>query len=119
MKRLIRHLLLLGAILGLAGNGVAQAAPCSMISTQSQSAMAAGMPDCDMPDCPNCDSKGDKNTKPGCMMMSGCTALLAAKIPTPASAAPRLVSATYFWSVIPVLAGRDVPPEPEPPTFLG
>lgn len=130
MLKLLRHLLCLGILFGLAGNGVAVAAPC-LLMTQEQVASSAAMPDCKMPEgCTDCaakpaksgtksdgDSKSSKGS--GCMAMAGCSAVLGVKTPhTPATAALVPVAAA-FWPTSPILAGHDTGPEPEPPTFLG
>lgn len=119
MLKLLRHLLLLGVILGLAGNGVASASPvCSMMAAHS--AVMADMPDCDMgTTCPDCASKSGKGMKPGCMMMAGCSTSLAMKEPEPSAASFKTRPTTMFWPVTTVLTGRTVTPEPEPPTLLG
>ncbi len=120
--KLLRHLLCLGLLFGLAWNGVAVAAPCSLM-TQGQ-ATAADMPDCQMP-CAGCDGKSDAGHKSGagkatgCMAMTACAAMLAMKTQDPAATLRRLAIAPGFWPAAAVLAGRDVAPEPEPPTLLG
>ena len=126
MLKLLRHLLYLGILFGLAGNGVAVAAPC-LLMTQDQVASSSAMPDCKMPagctDCAAKPVKSDKNSKSskgsGCLLMAGCSAVLGVKAPyTPATAA-LVPGAAAFWPTSPFLAGHDTGPEPEPPTFLG
>lgn len=122
--KLLRHLLCLGLLFGLAGNGVAIAAPC-IFMTQSQPAAMVDMPDCQMAErCTDCGTerdtgnKSDKDKAPGCMAMTACAAMLAMKVP--AAAAPlRQTAVAHFWSAAARLTGRDVAPEPEPPTLLG
>jgi hypothetical protein len=125
--KLLRHLLCLGILFGLAGNGVAMAAPCLFMAKSEPMAMAA-MPGCEMgASCPGCASKsdngktdkGDKGMKPGCMLMAGCTTLMAMKEPAGASAASRAAPISGYWPVAANLTGREVAPEPEPPTHLG
>jgi hypothetical protein len=121
--KLLRHLLCLGILLGLAGNGVAVAAPCILMS-QGQSAAMADMPDCKMPaGCANCGGKSGGNHKtdkaPGCMAMAACAAVLGMKEPVAATATRYRTTRIDFWPAAAILAGRDVAPEPEPPTFLG
>lgn len=127
MLKLLRHLLCLGILFGLAGNGVAMAAPCLFMSKSEPAAMAA-MPGCEMgADCPDCGSKsdsgktdnGDKGMKAGCMLMAGCTTLMAMKEPAAASAVSRAATVSDYWPVAANLTGRKVAPEPEPPTPLG
>jgi hypothetical protein len=124
--KLLRHLLCLGILFGLAGNGVAVAAPC-LFMAKSQPAAMAGMPACEIgASCPDCASKSDsgktdksdKGMKPGCMLMAGCTVAMAMKEPAAASTAPRAAPISDYWPVAVYLAGREVVPEPEPPTLL-
>ena len=122
MKLLLRHLLLLGVILGLAGQGVAFASsPCAeMQKQQAMSGPMAGMPDCDMG-----QHKSDKgsvpcrDTTPGCFAMAGCAALVAFDTATPTIAAPLRVAVTDLWPAAPVLLGRSIAPDPDPPFLLG
>ncbi|SEI96381.1 hypothetical protein SAMN05518849_10214 [Sphingobium sp. AP50] len=126
MLKLLRHLLCLGLLFGLAGNGVAVAAPC-ILMTQGQSAIAmADMPDCSMAkSCADCSAKSDashksgKDKAPGCMAMTACAAMLAMKTPDSAGATRHQATAHQFSPSTAMLAGRDVAPEPEPPTLLG
>lgn len=123
MLKLFRHLLCLGILLGLAGNGVAVAAPCILMS-QSQSTAMVDMPDCKMPaGCADCSSRGSESRKtdkaPGCLVMAGCAATIGMKEPVAAAATAHRTTTTDFWPTATILAGRDVVPEPEPPTFLG
>jgi hypothetical protein len=122
--KLLRHLLCLGLLFGLAGNGVAVAAPCIFMD-QGQSAEMVDMPDCQMASaCPDCGDKSDSNQKSGhdkttgCMAMAACTALPAMK--EPVAQTPNRLQ-TGIIHIVPAaaeLAGRDVAPEPEPPTLL-
>lgn len=127
--KLLRHLLCLGILFGLAGNGIAVAAPC-LFMTQEQPAAMAGMADCAMSaDCADCaksepgktdkGDKGDKGMKPGCLLMAGCTVAMAMKEPAAASAAMRAAPVSDYWPVAANLVGREIVPEPEPPTLLG
>lgn len=119
MLKLLRHLLLVGVLFGLAGNGVASAAPCNMMTMKHAAAMA-DMPDCDKAvPCPDCPPKHSDGTKPGCEMMTSCAFTVALKEPTPGPASLRVVPISEFWPVTTVLAGRIVAPEPEPPSLLG
>lgn len=126
MLKLMRHLLCLGILLGFAGNGVAVAAPC-LLMTQDQVAASSAMPDCKMPagctDCAAKPVKSDKDSKSskgsGCLLMAGCSAVLGVKAPHAPSTAPLVPIIDAFWPTSPFLAGHDTGPEPEPPTFLG
>ncbi|MES1973379.1 MAG: hypothetical protein V4472_13050 [Pseudomonadota bacterium] len=118
MLKLLRHLLCLGLLFGLAGNGVAVAAPC-ILMPQSQPAAMADMPGCDMAQPSSQSHESNKGKAPGCMAMTACTAVLAMKEPAAPAAGQYRAIAASFWPTAAVLAGRDVAPEPEPPTFLG
>ena len=122
MKLLFRHLLLLGVILGLAGQGVAFASsPCAeMQMEQATSGSMARMPDCDMSQ--HKPGKGlapCKEMTPGCLAMVGCAALVAFDTATPSIAAPLRVEVIDLWPTAPVLLGRTIAPDPDPPSLLG
>lgn len=123
MKFLQRLLLLLGVILGLAGHGVAFAStPCAeMQKEQTLSGPMAGMPDCAMGQPkPNKGPAPCKDMTPGCcLVMAGCVALVAVDTVLPASEAPPVVSIPNLWPATPVLLGRNVAPDPDPPSILG
>lgn len=118
MLKLLRQLLCLGLLLGLAGNGIAVAAPC-ILMTQDQPAAMADMPDCDMARPSKPDHHNEKGKAPGCMAAISCAAMLAMKEPAPASTAHARSTVTHFWPASARLSGRDVAPDPEPPTLLG
>lgn len=127
MLKLLRHLLLMGVLFGLAGNGVAVAAPCIMMAP-GQASATADMPDCAMgADCPDCGaklaksgkSKGDKSPPAGCMLMAGCSVAMEMREAYPSQAAGVAVAAPRYWMVAAPLTGRAIAPEPEPPTLLG
>lgn len=118
MLKLLRQLLCLTLLLGLAGNGVAVAAPCIMM-TQGQPAAMAAMPDCDMVQPSSKGHESDKGNAPGCMAMAACAAVLAMKEPTAPTASQHRATAAGFWPTTAVLTGRDTAPDPEPPTLLG
>ncbi|MDF0490515.1 hypothetical protein PX554_20495 [Sphingomonas sp. H39-1-10] len=122
MLKLLRHLLCIGILFGLAGNGMAVAAPC-LLMTQDQIASNASMPDCKMvTGCMDCASKAgktDKGSKPGCMAMAACSAVLGVKDSAAPSTAQLAPIAGAFWPTLVTLTGHDTGPEPEPPTFLG
>ena len=117
LKALARHLLLLGVILGLAGQGLARAStPCDEMAPAPAMAMA------DMPDCAGMRD-GPKGKAPckdmslGCFAMAGCSAIVAIDAqPIIARTAAKLVLPN--WPATPVLTGRDTAPDPDPPSFL-
>ncbi|WEK02166.1 MAG: hypothetical protein P0Y59_10955 [Candidatus Sphingomonas phytovorans] len=124
--KLLRHLLCLGLLFGLAGNGVAVAAPCILMAQGQPTAAMPDMPDCQMTQpCADCGAKGDASHKsgagkaPGCMAMTACAAMLAMKEPASTAAVGHQATALAFWPAASTLAGRNVAPEPEPPTLLG
>ena len=122
MKFLLRHLLLLGVIFGLAGQSVAFASsPCAeMQKEQAMSGPMAGMPDCAMG-----QHKSDSGSAPckdmtaGCLAMAGCVALVAVDTLSPTAPAPLLVARFNLWPTTPVLLGRSIAPDPDPPSLLG
>ncbi|MGH6785843.1 MAG: hypothetical protein ACREBO_03350 [Novosphingobium sp.] len=122
MKFLFRHLLLLGVILGLAGQSVAFASsPCAeMQKEQTMSGPMAGMPDCAMG-----QHKSDNGAAPckdmtlGCLAMAGCVAIVAVDTLSPTIQAPLLIASLNLWPTTPVLLGRSIAPDPDPPSLLG
>ena len=122
MKFLLRHLLLLGVILGLAGQSVAFASsPCAeMPKEQAMSGPMAGMPDCAMGQHkPDNGAAPCKDMTPGCLAMAGCVALVAVDTLSPTIQAPLLVASRNLWPTTPVLLGRSIAPDPDPPSLLG
>lgn len=129
MKFLFRHFLLLGVILGLAGQGVAFAAtPCAVMQMEQVSAKAApmaGMSNCDMgqhktgPVKSNGGSAPCKDMTLGCLAMAGCAALVAVDSLTPTVQTPLLVASLDLWPATSVLTGRSIQPELDPPSLLG
>jgi len=124
MKFLFRHFLLIGVILGLVGQGVAFASPpCAKMQREQVSAMTgpmAGMPDCAMGQ--HKSGKGSapcKDMSPGCLAMAGCATLAGLDAPSPIMSTPPTVAISYLWRVVPILLGRNDPPDPYPPSLLG
>ena len=122
MKFLMRHLLLLGVILGLAGQSVAFASsPCAeMQKEQTMSGPMADMPDCAMGQHKSDDGSAPcKDMTPGCLAMAGCVALVAVDALSLTTQAPLLVASRNLWPTTPVLLGRSIAPDPDPPSLLG
>ena len=122
MKVFLRLLLLLGVIVGLAGQGMAFASsPCAEM--QQERAMAgpmAGMPDCAMgQQKPEKQSVPCKDMTPGCLAMAGCVALVAIDTLSPTAPAPLHIASLNLWPTTPVLLGRSIAPNPDPPSHLG
>ena len=120
MKFLLRQLLLVVAILGLAGQSVAYASsPCAAMA-MDQSVSMAKMADCGM--------SGDKVGKghspgkgmmPGCLAMAGCSTPAAVAIQATSVCEPLVAALTATWPVTVSLHGIDVFPELRPPSILG
>lgn len=129
MKFLFRHLLLLGVILGLTGQGVAFAStPCAAMQMGQVSATPApmaGMSDCAMgrhkanPIKSNGGSTPCKDMMPDCLAMAGCAALVAVSTMTSPMNGPIDVARIDVWPETSVLSGRNVAPELDPPSLLG
>ena len=122
MQFLLRHLLLLGVILGLAGQSVAFASsPCAeMQKEQTMSGPMADMPDCAMGQGKtNKDSVPCKDMKLGCFAMAGCASLAVLDAPSIAVRSPLTLAAAALWPPTPILIGRDTAPDPDPPSHLG
>jgi hypothetical protein len=124
MKSLFRHFLLLGVILGLVGQGVAFASPpCAKMQQEQISIKAAPM--AGMPDCAMGQHKSGKHSAPckemtpGCLAMAGCATLTAIDVSSAVFTSPLTLAAVTSWPAMPVLFGRNVPPDPYPPSFLG
>ena len=122
MEFLLRHLLLLGVIFGLAGQSVAFASsPC----TEMQKEQTMSVPMADMPDCAMGQHKPEKqlvpckDMTPGCLAIAGCVALVAVGRLSPTAPAPLLVARLNLWPTTPVLLGRTIAPDPDPPSLLG
>ena len=118
LKRRFSLLLLLGALFGLFGQGVAFAAgPTLAPAMEASHAMTTGM------DCPDMASPGKQSPKEPCKGMTlaciaqmGCATPMTFEEPRPLAdpaLAPRLAAT---WPTSPMLAGLDLAPEPEPPT---
>lgn len=120
MKILDRHLLLLGAMLGLLWQGVAYASPPCAEMHQEQSVTMARMGDCmnaekqSKPDSAPC-----KDKTAGCMAMVGCASMAALEAMPVAVTLQTDLAEIASWPTSPILLGRNEAPIPEPPTILG
>ena len=120
MKMLLRHLLLLGAMIGLLWQGVAYASPPCAEMQHEQSVAMAGMADCmDAEKQSKHDSAPCKDMTAGCMAMVGCASLSAVEATPLAEALHSDLAEAASWSASPILLGRNEAPIPEPPTNLG
>ena len=116
---LFRHLLLLTVGFGLAGQGVARAsAPCQAI-IKAQASLMAGKSDCGAARDAGKGKAPCNDMKVGCVAMTGFSAAFG--IDTHANVAgspvPMVMAAT--WPAMPKLIGRDIAPDPDPPSLLG
>lgn len=119
LKMFLRHLMLLTVIFGLAGQGVARAStPCQEMVKSAATSMA-GMSDCDAMHDAGKGKAPCKDMSLGCFAMAGCSAAVAidTQAQVVASPMPQLFAAT--WPATPVLTGRDIAPDPDPPSLLG
>lgn len=124
MTFLLRQLLLLGAIIGLVGQGVAFATPpCAAMQRAEAATMSmamAGMPDCAMGQHKSEKAPAPcKDMSPGCLAMAGCAALAAIDPSPTVVTSPPLLVVVATWPTTPTLLGRSDPPDPYPPSFLG
>ena len=123
MKILFRHLLLLGAMIGLLWQGVAFASPPCAEMQQEQSAAASAM--AGMADCMDAEKQSRENTPPckdmkaGCFAMVGCTSLVALGALPVAVDAPVSGTSSFDVAASPIMTGRNEAPIPDPPSILG
>lgn len=120
-----RHLLLLGVLLGLASQGIARdTAPCMEMAQAKMTAVhsMAGMGD--MPGCAEMQHAGkgkvpSKDTSLCCFAMANCPAGIATDAGPllGVTILPPLLAAT--WPAMQVLHGREIAPDPDPPSLLG
>ena len=118
LKRRLSLMLLVGALFGLFGQGVAYAtAPASATTMEATPAMSAGM------DCPEMATAHKQVPKPPCKGMTlDCIAQMGCVVPMtfeePRSMTEHVDASQLAatWPITPALAGLDVAPEPEPPT---
>ena len=120
MKSLLRHFLLLVAILGFVGQSVAYASsPCAEMA-MDQSVSMAKMADCVMAgNKASKDQAPGKGMTPGCFAMAGCSTPAAVAIQTPTVCEPLVAAIAATWPVTHSLHGIDVVPEQHPPSILG
>ena len=120
MTIVLRHFLLLGAMIGLLWQGVAYASPPCAEMQQEQSVAMTGMADCmDAEKQSKHDSAPCKDMTAGCMAMVGCASLAALEAMPFAAVLRSDLAEVASWPASPVLLGRNEAPIPEPPTNLG
>lgn len=123
MKRWLSLLLLLGALLGLLGQEAAFAHVMPVERAKQTAAVPQMSPDCAQmmgltkqqaqPAKPCQDMTSD------CIAKMGCAVPLALIPPLAFDAVPQLRAAAPPQMPVAPLVGRDIGPEPEPPTLLG
>lgn len=115
MMRLLRHILLVGALIGLLGQAAAYAAgprwPVASMPTASAMDDCMGMMEKQQP-----AEKPCKGITLDCMAAMGCTLPILLKTGPESSAIPPSNSLQAFWPPVTALAGEDVAPEPQPPS---
>ena len=127
MIRFINLALLVGALLGLFGQGVALAmspnCAAAMVMQPVKVQAARGMQMAGKMDCCPGEATGkhgsqpSKDTSSTCPMMAGCLAALAfSDFPVIAVRAP-IESSVTKWSLVTQFFGRSTAPEPPPPTI--
>jgi len=118
--RALRTLLLIAALLGLAGQSVALAAappPPAPVSAPAMSAECAEM--MTMHEDGSSKKKAPCDGTFKCMVAMGC--LSVSVLPDaggPSDAAP-LSGAPDYWPAVAILHGASFAPDPDPPTLLG
>jgi hypothetical protein len=122
LMHVLRHFLLLVALFGLVGQGIAQASgPCAAMA-QAQNASMADMADCMMGEHQSDDDNAPvpcKGMTPGCVAMAGCTAAVALDFPAAAFDEPVIITLAATWPAVAALNGLDIAPDPDPPALLG
>jgi hypothetical protein len=126
VKRFFHLALLIGALFGLFGQGVAMAMSphCAAVIAQSAKAQtAANMPmsgamDC----CPDATpgkngSKPAKDMMPDCPLMAGCFVSLTLDEAVVLSPIESIKPAAAVWSPVTLLVGRSTAPDLPPPTI--
>lgn len=116
MKRIFSLVLLVGALLGLFGQGVALAA---MPAVQG-AAVASSMTDAECMEMMQDDPAEAPCKGPtlDCIAAMGCTVPMTLAEPPQSLMAPLVGQGLRGTAISPRLAGRAVAPEPEPPALL-
>jgi len=115
----IRHLLLLAIVASFVGQGVARAStPCAAMSESRVSAIA-GMSNCDAAHDAEKSKIPCKNMTAGCLAMTGCSYVAAFDPQHGLVMSPMPSVFRAPWPDVSVLTGRDIAPDPDPPSLLG
>jgi hypothetical protein len=125
LKVLARHLLMLGVLFGLASQGIArETMPCKDMAQAEMNAMhsMAGMGD--MLGCAEMQHAGkdkmpSKDRSLCCFAMANCPVGIATDVAPQLGTAvlPPLLAAT--WPAMQALHGREIAPDPDPPSLHG
>jgi hypothetical protein len=124
VKRALRLFILLGALIGLFGQGFAYASVPAAVSApmaMSDTAMSGMSEDCMkmMAQQQQPEQKPCKGMTLACIAAMGCVVPMAIRNDAPALGSRPADPPLAFWPTTPVLRGSDLAPEPEPPTPLG
>lgn len=116
---LVRVFLLIGIIVGLSMQAAASAStPCNAMLPVQTGAMRH-MIDCTTVAAMTKSKFPTKGSPSDCMSMRGCMVGIASEIPTTHLACPELLIETAMWDPAPPLTGRNIAPDPYPPSSLG
>ena len=117
LKARISQLLLIGALLGLFGQGMAYAAGPTLAPKMAMShAMPTGM------DCAGMATRDQEPEHPckgltlACIAQMGCVIPMTFEPERPALDRLIVPQLAATWPTSPMLTGLEIPPEPEPPT---
>jgi hypothetical protein len=124
VKRALRLFLLLGALIGLFGQGIAYASfapPVSASKTMVEMADSGMSEDCMkmMAQQQQPTQKPCKGMTLACIAAMGCVVPMAVRNDEPALVTREASATLAFWPTVTVLRGTELAPEPEPPTLLG
>ena len=118
MRRALKIVLLIAALLGLFGQTVAVAASSHV--TRVESVVPAAMP----MDCLGMMQSGGGKSPPcdrmtlGCIIGMGCAIPLTLAVGQPLLVQAKVEVAAPAWPLTPALIGRSLQPEPHPPSSL-
>lgn len=118
LKTRLSLLLLLGALIGLFGQGMAYAAgPTLAPKLAASHTMPSGM------DCAGMEAAPDttpehpcKGLTLACIAQMGCVIPMTFEEPAPIGERPVPSRLAASWPIVPALNGLEIEPEPEPPT---
>lgn len=118
LKTRLSLLLLMGALLGLFGQGMAYASgPAITPKVAATHAMPSGI---DCPDMASAHKRSPERPCKGltlaCIAQMGCVVPMTFDPERPIAERARVAQLAATWPPAPMLAGREVAPEPEPPT---